>query len=1075
MSERVKAANEHVAAGFFALRTPLLSFDELCAWSADLTAPRATDALKDAIAADRCAIRQRLRGAVDRPEVREALFLASPSLDERLATWLRDPESESGQKVELSLFRYLTRMAARPTPFGLFAGCAVGEIGQATHLFVPPRAECRRRSRLDMDFLFALADAIVRDPATRARLIYRPNSTLYRAAGRVRLAVGRLDGKQRSYDLISVEPTSYLDATLMRAEAGATLDALASALAEQGFDRAEADEYVRDLVDSQILVSDVSPAVTGPESTAELCDKLAGYPETAAIADRLGAAARALKEIDEAGVGVEPDRFRAIAAGLSGLPAEPELPRLFQVDLVKPSAGTTLGPEIVRELVRGIAVLRRMAPEKDRLRAFAEAFAVRFGDEEVSLLEALDEESGCGFEASLSPAATGEPLVAGLHFSEASANDSWTSRDTYLLRLAQRAQLRGARSIELAAEDVEAMASRRPLPLPDAFAVVATIVAETEEAVARSDFRIVLNGASGPAGANLLGRFCDADPALRAWVERHLRAEEKRSPGAVFAEIVHLPEGRIGNVIQRPVLRDYEIPFLGRSGAPPERCLPASDLVLQLVDEHMVLRSRRLNRQVIPRLATAHYHASSRNLSVYRFLTAMQNQALAPGLGFSWGPLENASFLPRITVGRLVLSRARWLLTSKDLAPLGARDAAARYRAAQDLRKELALPRWVAIADDDNELPIDLDNALAVETLASLVKDRHEARLVEVLGFDALVASGPEGRFTHEIVVPFDRANHKGVDEPKAAGTIAAGTVRPTRSDRVFPLGSSWLFAKLYAGPATLDRVLCQVAVPVVERALASGAADTWFFMRYADPDWHLRVRLHGKPTQLMAEVLPDLLREAQPWIDEGTVTKVAFDTYQREVERYGGAFGIGFAESIFQADSDATARILSLLLGSEGAADARWRLAIAGIDRLLGDLGFALAEKHAVVSLARDDFLERFQADTLLRRQLGERYRKERSWLEPILDPAKDDESPLAPGLDVLRERSRRIAPIAANLRGLERDGRLSRSLIDTGSSYIHMFTNRLFRGAALAQELVVYDLLERMYASRRARGSKA
>src|SRR5712692_9406047 len=112
--------SEHAAAfapsGFFALRTPLLPFDELLAWGDGLESPSALGdpaRLEAALAADRVRLRGRLRALLERPEVREALFLASPDLDEGLERWHRDPEGERGQKVERALVRYLARMAGR--------------------------------------------------------------------------------------------------------------------------------------------------------------------------------------------------------------------------------------------------------------------------------------------------------------------------------------------------------------------------------------------------------------------------------------------------------------------------------------------------------------------------------------------------------------------------------------------------------------------------------------------------------------------------------------------------------------------------------------------------------------------------------------------------------------------------------------------------------------------------------------------------------------------------------------------------------------------------------------------------
>src|SRR4051812_49195195 len=96
-----------VPSGFFAFRTPLLPFDALTAWSEGLTAPlhvggaqpegaddAGSTALGDALAKDRALLERRLRTLVGQPEIREALFVASPSLDDAIEAWLRDPASE---------------------------------------------------------------------------------------------------------------------------------------------------------------------------------------------------------------------------------------------------------------------------------------------------------------------------------------------------------------------------------------------------------------------------------------------------------------------------------------------------------------------------------------------------------------------------------------------------------------------------------------------------------------------------------------------------------------------------------------------------------------------------------------------------------------------------------------------------------------------------------------------------------------------------------------------------------------------------------------------------------------------
>jgi len=385
--------------GFFALRTPLLPFEELEAFGAGLESaavaqagdPEAlagdSEVLKAALARDRALLRQRLAALLARPEVAEAVFLASPSLAEGLAAWQADPDSKKGRRAEQALVRYVLRMTARATPFGLFAGCSVGRLGGATRLALPPRAAYRRHTRLDMDYLFALAEDLGRDPALRAELLYRPNSSLYRAAGRWRYAEARLDGKTRSHHLVAVEATEYLDSTLARAADGARVADLAAALAadDPEVSLEEAAAFVQELVDAQVLVSDLSPPVSGPEAIHDLAAQLEKAPAGRAVAAVLDGARQELAAIDDAGLGAPPARYRELARRLEEPPELPtvvELSRLFQVDMVKPGPELSLGGEVLAELRRGVALLHRLAgrPRQDAFDRFRTDFAERYGD-----------------------------------------------------------------------------------------------------------------------------------------------------------------------------------------------------------------------------------------------------------------------------------------------------------------------------------------------------------------------------------------------------------------------------------------------------------------------------------------------------------------------------------------------------------------------------------------------------------------------------------------------------------------------------------------------------------------------
>src|SRR5216110_1207209 len=90
------------------LRTPLLPLDGLLAWAA--------------LGQDLEAARRWLASVLDLPEVREAIFVASPSLSDRLDRSRIDPNSSKGRATELALVKYVARMSGRATPFGFFSG-----------------------------------------------------------------------------------------------------------------------------------------------------------------------------------------------------------------------------------------------------------------------------------------------------------------------------------------------------------------------------------------------------------------------------------------------------------------------------------------------------------------------------------------------------------------------------------------------------------------------------------------------------------------------------------------------------------------------------------------------------------------------------------------------------------------------------------------------------------------------------------------------------------------------------------------------------------------------------------------
>ncbi|MFN0248020.1 MAG: lantibiotic dehydratase [Kofleriaceae bacterium] len=1050
----------------FVLRTPTLPFDTIARWAAMTTTEERRADLKRLIAD---------------PTVREAVYLASPELDAQIPAWQKQPESQAGIGVERALVRYLSRMASRSTPFGLFASVSIGSIGETTNLVIPPRADAKRHTRLDNDLLFQLCADLAKDRGIRVHLRYRPNSSLYLAAARLRYAEARLVGAARMYHLVAVDRTPYLEALLARARSGATTAELVDLLVtDPEITRDEAAAFLDEVIDSQILVPELAPAVTGREPTAGIIDALRASG-LGLVADPLADAERAIAEIDAAPSNA-PDRYKAIEQMLAQrLPTKVEPSRLFQVDLFKSATEFTISNGLAEELRRAAQLLHDLAPGgvDSEWSEFRNRFSARYETREVPLLEVLDEESGIGFgETGDSPRAA--PLLADLAFPGRPGvrRTTLAARDVYLMALVARALKEGAAEIALSDEDVAKLTNPDPTPLADLIAMQCQLVAVNSEAFATGDYQIRVVGCG--RGAALLGRFCHGSESVRALTDECLRFEETASPDAVYAEIVHLPEGRIGNILLRPVLREYEIPYLGASGAAADKQIDVDDLTVSIVENRVVLKSRRLGREVIPRLTSAHNY-SARSLAVYRFLCSHAGQNLGQAY-WTWGVAGELPHLPRVRRGRVILERARWTLLRKDLAlietafgglsgaktPEQVRAVRAKVMAAvQQIRERRELPRWIVVGDHDNELPVDLDNELMVESAAHLLKGRPSANVYEMIPDPSRMAvTNGEGSFSHELILMLNKEVRPVAKSP---------AFEPAPVQRRFLPGSSCLYLKLYTGRATADALFRDYLAPAVKSALERGLASHWFFIRYGDPEWHVRVRFFGDPAKLMGQLLPYLHEALAPASERGLVWKIMLDTYEREVERYGGEHAIETAEQIFCADSNCVLSILESLEGDAGA-DATWRLSLRGIDRLMDDLGLSLPEKLAIMTSARDGFGAEVGMDTNLQKQLGEKYRKHKAEITSLLETPDDDPDHMfGPAFQMFADRSRAQAPHAARLRELQAAGLLRAPVIELAHSFIHMHVNRMIRSAARLHELVLYDLLRRHYDGLIARAKHA
>ena len=265
-----------------------------------------------------------------------------------------------------------------------------------------------------------------------------------------------------------------------------------------------------------------------------------------------------------------------------------------------------------------------------------------------------------------------------------------------------------------------------------------------------------------------------------------------------------------------------------------------------------------------------------------------------------------------------------------------------------------------------------------------------------------------------------------------------------------------WLYLKIYTGTRFAENLLKVVLYPYWIDLRVKSTSNLWFFIRYSDPDFHLRFRLKFSNDSACSSHLDIISGMLYKMKISRSVWKVNAASYVPEYERYGRQ-SMEMAEKIFCADSNAFMQYLSL--DHDLDEHARWLYSIASINRLLDDFAYTFEGKKDLLLEMNRSFGKEFGKDRKLAAQLSERYRKYRGHIRELLIDAG------SPFDEILFKRSMEHSKAVSAICKLYEAGKMDITQNTLLSSFIHMSMNRIFRNNNRLHEMVIYDLLFRAY----------
>lgn len=281
---------------------------------------------------------------------------------------------------------------------------------------------------------------------------------------------------------------------------------------------------------------------------------------------------------------------------------------------------------------------------------------------------------------------------------------------------------------------------------------------------------------------------------------------------------------------------------------------------------------------------------------------------------------------------------------------------------------------------------------------------------------------------------------------------------------RLFIPGSEWLYFKIYTGNKTGDFILTDYILPVTNKLLSEHLIDKWFFLRYSDPDFHIRFRIHINNPNDYGYIFKIIYSAFQELTDKKHIYKIMCDSYNRELERYGEeAFEL--TETLFYIDSVSVLSILNEIKINNDREEQRWCIALRFIDDILNAFNYTLIEKRDFMLQQSEGFKKEFGFTSIpLIRQLNNKYRINRD----IIEKSFSIENNL-PHYRIADNRLNSLQTLVHQILAIyPSDHKNTGNYI---SAIIHMTINRLFHSSNRVYEMVLYDFLFRHYKSQIAR----
>lgn len=400
--------------------------------------------------------------------------------------------------------------------------------------------------------------------------------------------------------------------------------------------------------------------------------------------------------------------------------------------------------------------------------------------------------------------------------------------------------------------------------------------------------------------------------------------------------------------------------------------------------------------------------------------------------------------MPEITYGPFILCREHWTLD------INVQNYTFETfdRVFREKINQLHIPSSIEFGVSDRRMEYDLEDVIQRELIFKDALNNKSKQIVLTKGISPdsqFVKDELNNRYTSELVFSiYSNEQSERNNEPETSTSKILETRSPYKKnsrkysilspERIINSGvNGWWCFKLYYDSNTINQTISSLN-SWCRHLIAEKKVRQYFFIRYSDPDSHLRIRLQMNDNYNSSHIVYDFIAWFDEQMDQHRVSTYCICPYERDLERYGGPSVYQNVEEVFCTNSILVGDYFSFNTSSNIERDVLFGLWV--ISNIFRSCGFTLNEQETILS-------NRFS-----QKSFRNEYRKQRELFISTVatEPVGHFNDPKYVISEKLTAHLESVQKYWMAINELDSRRQLTNSKHDILFSLIHMFCNRLF-----------------------------